>query len=265
MIKQRPGIKTITASEISVSTSIDERSVEIALSNVSAFGSFFSSASGSSVSPGYTTIELSGDEAYDAYLEFENMDILLQKLYETRGSSGTAVSFLYDKAFLPSSYSNLITSGSYSNLITFGAPQETKKYEIKPNTAFVLMAMDRSKPELEDVYSAIKEVCHSFGINAFRADEIEHQDRITDRILSEIRTCEWLIADLTFERPNVYYEVGYAHANDKRPILFRKEGTRLHFDLAVHNVPEYRNVTDLRQKLERRLEAILGRSMSRDR
>lgn len=121
------------------------------------------------------------------------------------------------------------------------------------------MAIDRTKPELEDVYNAIKDVCQEFGIRAYRADEIEHQDRITDRVLSEISVAEFLIADLSYERPNVYYEIGYAHALKKKPILYRKSGTRLHFDLSVHNVPEYKNVTKLRDLLRGRLEAILGR------
>lgn len=129
----------------------------------------------------------------------------------------------------------------------------------RPGTAFIMMWMDPSQPELNDVADTVRTVFKSFGVRAVRADDIEHESLVTERILNEIKSAEFLFADLTGMRPNVYYEVGYAHALNKRVILFRKSGTSLHFDLAGYNCPDYQNLRDLREKLIRRLEHLTNK------
>lgn len=239
-ILQEPTLDFIAVPEISSLTRHSEKNTLSAIRLLSNHGPFFTGLT-TNASGQVDQVSFTGPHGYDAILSFESVDSLLQKWYVTMKPTATALGNLFDSR-------------------SFKDEAEHAQVQPKRDTAFVIMPIDPSKPELEDVLGAIKEVCQSFGIKAFRADEIEHQDRITNVILNEIGSCDILIADLSNERPNVYYEVGYAHALNKKPILYRRQGTQLHFDLSVHNVPEYRNITELRDMLRRRLEAILGRS-----
>jgi hypothetical protein len=143
------------------------------------------------------------------------------------------------------------------------ASQIGRVRKVRPNTAFIMMHMDDAHADLEDVKNTLKDVFKEFGIAAIRADDIEHSGVATQRVLDEIASSEFLVADLTGARPSVYYELGYAHALETRPILYRKKGTPLHFDVLVHNCPEYKNVTELKEKLRARLEEMTGRKPKR--
>lgn len=154
---------------------------------------------------------------------------------------------------------DLLTPEPESMASMIVASQSGSIQKFRPNTAFIIMQINESIPKLEDIKNTIKTAFKEFGIDAVRADDIEHSGVITQRVLDEIATSEFLIADLTGERPSVYYEVGYAHAIGKRPIMYRERGAPLHFDLLVHNVPEYKNITDLGKMLRERLKAITGR------
>lgn len=143
-----------------------------------------------------------------------------------------------------------------SPVLSANAPAPAK---YRAGTAFIMMWMNPAHPELTDVADAVRGVFRTFDIRAVRADDIEHEGLITDRVINEIRTAEFLFADLTGTRPNVYYEIGFAHAIGKRVILYRKSGTGVHFDLAGYNCPEYENLRDLKEKLSRRLVSLTNK------
>lgn len=127
---------------------------------------------------------------------------------------------------------------------------------IVENYAFVAMPMDPNDPELEDVLDAIKEAAQRCGVQAERIDEPETTDRITDRILESIQRAEYVIVDLTYSKPNVYYEAGYAHGIGKIPIYIAKEGTKLEFDLKDYPVIFFKNMKQLKDSLERRIRGL---------
>lgn len=243
-----PIVDQITIGTLVSRTGLSERDVRRALGLISDLGAFIS---GGTTGPDgkRQDVWLSGPNGYDEYLNYEDMDTLLDRQYD-RTDPGFGF------------YGLNRSNGETTNASLDFGRLNTIDIKIKRDIAFVIMPIDPERPELVDVLDAIKNVCREFEIKAYRADEIEHQDVITKIVLAEIRECEYLIADLSDERPNVYYEVGYAHAMNKRPILFRRAGTKLHFDLAVHNVPTYKNIAELRELLRRRFEAILGRNAS---
>ena len=127
---------------------------------------------------------------------------------------------------------------------------------VQQNYAFVAMPIDSSKSELEDVLDSIKEAAQRCGVQAERVDEAPSNERITDRILESIRKAEFVIVDLTYSRPNVYYEAGYAQGIGKTPVFVAKSGTELGFDLKDYPVIFFENQRQLKDELENRLRNL---------
>jgi hypothetical protein len=65
-------------------------------------------------------------------------------------------------------------------------------------------------------------------------------------------------ADTTSRNPNVFYEVGYAHALKIPTILICREGAEIPFDVKAVNHIIYASIVDLRERLERRLRSMLN-------
>jgi hypothetical protein len=126
------------------------------------------------------------------------------------------------------------------------------------------MAIDKDDHLLVDVLEAIKESPSKCGIKAERVDEVETNDRIKERILESIIKAEFVIVDLTKERPNVFFEAGFAHGIGKIPIYLARHGTPIHFDLKDYPIIEFRNMKELKEKLTKRLVALSGQPKEPD-
>ena len=128
--------------------------------------------------------------------------------------------------------------------------------ETVPGYAFIAMPMTGGRPDFDDVHDAIKEAAQRCGIQAERVDEPQSTDRITDRVLESIRRAEYVIADLTEAKPNVYFEAGYAQALRKTPIFIARDGTPLEFDLKDYPVIFFKGLRVLKDALEKKLRGI---------
>jgi hypothetical protein len=135
-------------------------------------------------------------------------------------------------------------------------PKVQVDINVRKGYAFIAMPMDRDDLDLVDVLDAIKEAAKRCGIHAERIDEPQTNDRITDRILESVRKAEYVIVDLTKSKPNVFYEAGYAHGIGKIPIYVARLGSHIEFDLKDYPVIFFRNMTELKDLLEKRLRGL---------
>ena len=114
--------------------------------------------------------------------------------------------------------------------------------------------------DLEDEFRAIQEGCTGLGLHAKRADDSPGSGIVLRDITDLIEQAEFLVVDLTRERPNVYYELGYAHGvgNASADILLvAKAGTALHFDVAPIRVRFYSSAEELRELVSRHLSEMI--------
>lgn len=124
-------------------------------------------------------------------------------------------------------------------------PKVISQSERLPRRLKCFVAMAFGRPETDRLYDrAIVPTLDAVNLQAVRVDRVEHNGDIDDRIIQELKECRLAIADLTFTRPSVYFEAGYAQR--VVPVIYtvRKDHfdrgapdtARVHFDLQMRNI-----------------------------
>lgn len=135
--------------------------------------------------------------------------------------------------------------------------------KVNSDEAFIICTF---RKELEPVCEIIKKVSSEFKIKARRVDEIEGDFKITTKIEQKIVEARIIFADLSYGRPNVYYEYGYARGVGKTGsiITLLIESENMHFDVKDFTQIRYSldDLEDLEQKLRKRISSLLNKQES---
>ena len=125
----------------------------------------------------------------------------------------------------------------------------------KPKAFVVMQFSDAFNALYTDV---IKPTCEKFDLEAIRADDIYESGLIINDITRSIQEASVIIADITTDNPNVFYEVGYAHALKKVTILLSdRTRDRLPFDVSGFRTLFYDNTIGGKSDVEARLTTHL--------
>lgn len=122
-------------------------------------------------------------------------------------------------------------------------------------SCFVVMAIGDQKSDKEELSAAtlkakyddlIKEAILKArpSLEVMRADDVSMPGTITTDIITRLMHSDYVVADVTFPNPNVFYELGLRHACKSGTIIIRdKSGPRVPFDIAHLRYVEYENST----------------------
>jgi len=137
-----------------------------------------------------------------------------------------------------------------------------KKFTVKKETPKAFVVMQFSSPYNELYEDVIKKICNTFDLNVVRADETYGPGLILADIVKQINESRLIIAEISQSNPNVFYEVGYAHALNKPTILIAEKATKLPFDVSPFRTLFYENTIPGKQKIEDGLKKHIQAALS---
>lgn len=124
---------------------------------------------------------------------------------------------------------------------------------------FVAMWFDES---LENAYfNGIDPGVVAAGYRPHRVDQREHVEKIDDEIVRQIRRSRFVVADFSGHRGGVYFEAGFAMGLGL-PVIWTCRHDHLqglHFDIRQYNVLVWETPSEIKEKLSRRIEAVIGK------
>ncbi len=137
------------------------------------------------------------------------------------------------------------------------ARMRVDEQEARPSTheeqdlVFVITAF---APDMEPVYQAVRQAAAACGLRAQRVKDVKGDYRITDQILKMIGRARLVVTDLTHERPNVYFELGYARGLGKTVVTIIRDGHKAHFDVQDWTYISYADSRPLEDALRERFQ-----------
>lgn len=141
-----------------------------------------------------------------------------------------------------------------------------KNFKVTKRQPKAFVVMQFTSPYNEIHQEVIKKVCGEFDVEAVRADDTFGPGLIIADVVRQINEATFIIAEITPANPNVYYELGYAHALRKHVVLIAdKTITKLPFDVSPYRTLFYENTiagrSHFEEGLRKHLAAILGKSL----
>ncbi len=111
---------------------------------------------------------------------------------------------------------------------------EYEEITVKPKLAFVILPFKN----ILIFEKVLKPIFEEYGYEILKADDM-FSTTIMQGVANLIKQAGIIVADLTNRNPNVFYELGLAHALNKKVLLITQNGDDVPTDLKAHRYYKY--------------------------
>jgi hypothetical protein len=146
--------------------------------------------------------------------------------------------------------------------------REMRESRLRRNELFVIMAFRKETDCFWD--GVIEPSAKACELQPIRIDREEPEGAISEEILSSIRRSVLVVCDLSFERPNCYFEAGFAKGSFRRVIFTARKDHdprsgiacpyKVHFDVDQMKISWWQadDLEEARTEIEQRIRKILA-------
>jgi nucleoside 2-deoxyribosyltransferase len=108
-------------------------------------------------------------------------------------------------------------------------------------------------------YFGIKQPIEKHHRKPERVDQVAFTGDVVERVRRRISSCQLVIADITGNNPNVFYELGYADGVGKPVIVISQEQAHP-FDVTTRHQIRYHphDIMKLAEELNKHLDELIG-------
>lgn len=188
----------------------------------------------------------------------DNRNLVLNTDYEIRiNVKGSIINFFVDGILVMSLFETIIKAPL--KLVMRGngdiVVSNFKVMQQKPIAFIIMQFSDEYNQLFEEV---IRPTCEGKGFECIRANDKYTTNPIIQDIIESIHESSVIIANITPDNPNIFYEVGFAHAIKKPTILLcDRIRQNLPFDLSGFRTLFYENTIAGKSSIERDLNRYL--------
>lgn len=136
------------------------------------------------------------------------------------------------------------SQGTSKSGATKRPPRRKKRPKHKKKQCLVLSVISKKGTEkwkhgMAVLKNIVRPALSSLGYDVYRIDEVCRGSRINDKLIRKLREADLVVADVTYENGNVYWELGVRRAWNLPAIQMAKEGTTLPFDISTIDTLQY--------------------------